>query len=129
MAALAAYSWPGNVRELEHVIKRMADGAGSRTIGIEDVPLDIRPANTADDLYKRMVEGHQSFWETVHPLFINGEITRDCVREIVRRGLQDAQGNYAVVARIFNMDARSDYVRFLDFLRNHDCQPSFKDQR
>jgi len=50
------------------------------------------------------------------------------VREIVRRGLEEARGNYKIVARLFNMEPR-DYKRFLNFLRKHDCQIPFKDYR
>src|SRR3989338_6570309 len=56
------------------------------------------------------------------------EITRTNVREIVRRGLEEARGNYKIVARLFNMEPR-DYKRFLNFLRKHDCQIPFKDYR
>ena len=40
----------------------------------------------------------------------------------------DASGNYKIVARLFNMEAR-DYNRFLNFLRKHDCQIPFKEYR
>ena len=50
------------------------------------------------------------------------------MREVIRRGLEEARGNYKIVARLFNMEAR-DYKRFLNFLRKHDCQIPFKDYR
>jgi hypothetical protein len=56
------------------------------------------------------------------------DITRDNVREIVRRGLEDARGNYRLVARLFNL-APADYRRFLGFLRKHECQLPFKEYR
>jgi hypothetical protein len=56
------------------------------------------------------------------------EITRVHVRDIVRRGLEEARGNYRIVARLFNMESR-DYKRFLNFLRKHDCQLPFKEYR
>jgi len=56
------------------------------------------------------------------------EITRAHVRDVVRRGLEEARGNYKIVARLFNMEPR-DYKRFLNFLRKHDCQIPFKDYR
>ena len=42
--------------------------------------------------------------------------------------LEEARGNYKIVARLFNMEAR-DYKRFLNFLRKHDCQLPFKEYR
>ena len=50
------------------------------------------------------------------------------VSELVRRGLEEARGNYKIVARLFNMEAR-EYKRFLNFLRKHDCQLPFKEYR
>ena len=89
---------------------------------------DRRRRTVADELYKRMIEQHESFWTTVYPLFMDREITRSNVREVIRRGLEEARGNYKIVARLFNMETR-DYKRFLNFLRKHDCQIPFKEYR
>ena len=50
------------------------------------------------------------------------------MRDVVRKGLEQSRGNYKIVARMFNMD-ESEYKRFLNFLRKHDCQLPFKDSR
>src|SRR6186713_785359 len=141
MKALTEYSWPGNVRELENVIERLVVTVSGSTIGVEHLSSEIRAYDAvllrpkrerrrtvADDLYKRMIEQHESFWTAVYPLFMDREITRANVREVVRRGLEEARGNYKIVARLFNMEAR-DYKRFLNFLRKHDCQIPFKEYR
>ena len=131
MKALTEYSWPGNVRELENVIERLVvTVARTRSIDVErsavgdpraGPALPLRPKRerrrtVADDLYKRLIEQRESFWTTVYPLFMDREITRANVREVVRRGLEEARGNYKIVARLFNMEPR-DYKRFLNFLR------------
>jgi transcriptional regulator with PAS, ATPase and Fis domain len=141
MKALTDYSWPGNVRELENVIERLVVTVQRSAVQVDDLPSEVRAHDpvalrpkrerrrtVADDLYKRIVEGKESFWTAVYPLFMDREITRTNVREIVRRGLEEARGNYKIVARIFNMDPR-DYKRFLNFLRKHDCQIPFKEYR
>jgi transcriptional regulator with GAF, ATPase, and Fis domain len=141
MKALTEYSWPGNVRELENVIERLVVTVSGPTIELEHLSSEIRSYDAvllrpkrerrrtvADDLYKRMIEQHESFWTAVYPLFMDREITRANVREVVRRGLEEARGNYKIVARLFNMEAR-DYKRFLNFLRKHDCQIPFKEYR
>jgi len=141
LAALARYPWPGNVRELQNVIERIAVNSGSDAIQPEDLPSEIkaRRAGTmrpkqerrrtiADDLYQRLVEERQSFWSVVYPLYMQREITRSNVRDVVRKGLQEARGNYKIVARLFNME-QGDYKRFLNFLRKHDCQVPFKEYR
>ena len=74
------------------------------------------------------VEERESFWTAVYPLYMQREITRGNVRDLVRKGLEEARGNYKIVARLFNMEQR-DYKRFLNFLRKHDCQLPFKEYR
>jgi transcriptional regulator with PAS, ATPase and Fis domain len=140
MTMLVEYPWPGNVRELQNVIERIVVQGRSTVITAEDIPLDVRPTrkatvpfverrhSTADDLYRRLVDDQQSFWTAVYPLFMRREIPRDVVRDVVRRGLRDARGNYKVVARMFNMHPE-EYKKFLNFLRKHQCQPSFKEFR
>ena len=139
MAMLVEYSWPGNVRELQNVIERIVVRGRSNVIAVEDIPSEVRPAwksapfverrrSTADELYRRLVEDHQSFWTTVYPLFMRRDISRDVMLEIVRRGLVDARGNYKVVTRLFNMPPE-DYKKLINFLRKHECQPSFKEFR
>ena len=91
-------------------------------------PRRERRRTVADDLYKRLTEERESFWTAVYPLFMEREITRANVREVVKKGLEEARGNYKIVARLFNMESR-DYKRFLNFLRKHDCQIPFKEYR
>lgn len=140
MAMLVEYSWPGNVRELLNVIERIVVRGRSNVITVEDIPLDVRPVwkptaprverrrSIADDLYGRMIDDQQSFWTSVYPLFMQRDIPRDVVREVVRRGLQEARGNYKVVARMFNMPPE-EYKKFMNFLRKHNCQSAFKEFR
>ena len=141
MKALVGYSWPGNVRELENLIERIVVTTQHSTIEPADLPSELRVQEhvavrprkerrrtVADDLYARLVEKQESFWSTVYPLYMDREITRSNVREIVRRGLEEARGNYKIVARLFNLEPR-EYKRFLNFLRKHDCQLPFKEYR
>ena len=138
---LTEYSWPGNVRELENVIERLVVTGRNEVIVPEDLPLEIRMPHSAlmrprrerrrtvaDDLYRKLVEEKESFWTAVYPLYMQREITRSNVRDLVRRGLEEARGNYKIVARLFNMEP-NDYKRFLNFLRKHDCQLPFKEFR
>jgi transcriptional regulator with PAS, ATPase and Fis domain len=141
MKALVAYSWPGNVRELENLIERMVVAVQHETIELQDLPSEVRAQDNvafrprrerrrtvADDLYSRLTENRESFWATVYPMYMAREITRQHVRDVVRRGLEEARGNYKIVARLFNMESR-EYKRFLNFLRKHDCQLPFKEYR
>jgi transcriptional regulator with PAS, ATPase and Fis domain len=138
---LSEYSWPGNVRELENVIERLVVTGRNESVLADDLPMEIRMQQgvglrpkrerrrtVADDLYKKLVEDRESFWTAVYPLYMQREITRGNVRDLVRKGLEDARGSYKIVAKLFNMESR-DYKRFLNFLRKHDCQLPFKEYR
>jgi two-component system, NtrC family, response regulator AtoC len=141
MRLLTEYHWPGNVRELENVVERIAVTTANTMIQTDDLPLEIRVRQgatfrprkerrrtVADDLYHRLLQERESFWTVVYPLYMQREITKSNVRDLVRKGLEEARGNYKIVARLFNMDP-SDYKRFLNFLRKHDCQVPFKEYR
>lgn len=138
---LSRYAWPGNVRQLANVIERLAITGRDGLATVDDLPPDVRVQEgvafrpkrerrrtVADDLYRRMTEERESFWSCVYTLYMDREITRGTLREVVRKGLEEARGNYRIVARLFNLEAR-DYKRFLNFLRKHDCQLPFKEFR
>jgi transcriptional regulator with GAF, ATPase, and Fis domain len=141
IAALCSYGWPGNVRELQNVIERLIVTTRHEVVKVEDLSAEVRTPgqigtrprrerrrSIADDLFKKLLEERESFWTTVYPLYMNREITRTTVRDLVRKGLEEARGNYKIVLRLFNMESR-DYKRFLNFLRKHECQLPFKEYR
>ena len=141
MPLFTQYHWPGNVRELENVVERLVVTGKRDVVSLSDLPLELRAQThgpprpmrerrrtIADELYQRVARDGESFWSAVYPLYMQREITKTNVREIVRRGLEEARGNYKIVARIFNL-GDEDYKRFLNFLRKHDCQLPFKDYR
>jgi DNA-binding NtrC family response regulator len=141
LSVLCEYTWPGNVRQLENVIERVVVTGRREVIQIDDLPLELRAPShiggrprrerrrtVADDLFRKLVEDRESFWTAVYPLYMNREITRSNVRDLVHKGLEEARGNYKIVLRLFNMESR-DYKRFLNFLRKHDCQLPFKEYR
>jgi DNA-binding NtrC family response regulator len=140
LAVMCEYKWPGNIRELRNVIERVVVSARSDVVRVEDLPPELRePAapypryrerrrTVADDLYTRLVENGESFWDLVYPLYMDREITGEVVREIVRKGLREARGNYKILSALFNMEPK-DYKRFLNFLRKHGCQVPFREYR
>ncbi len=141
MESMCRYSWPGNVRELQNVIERLVVTCQREVAIPEDLPPEVhslpfggyrprreRRRTVADELYQKLTETGESFWTLVYPLYMQREITRGNVRDLVRKGLREARGNYRIVVRLFNMET-TDYKRFLNFLRTHECQVSFKEFR
>lgn len=137
---MTQYIWPGNVRQLQNVIERLIVTGRHEVVQPEDLPYELRTPGqslrprrerrrtVADDLFKKLVEERESFWTAVYPLYMNREITRSNVRDLVHKGLEEARGNYKIVLRLFNIEP-TDYKRFLNFLRKHDCQLPFKEYR
>ncbi len=138
---LERYRWPGNVRELRNVIEQLTWlREGDLPVDVGQLPDAIRttaPAivqqrerrrQVADELYEAIVSGNYSFWEHIHPLFLNRDITRHDIRELVRRGLSVSRGSYRSVLRLFHLPS-GDYKRFMNFLATHDCRAEFREFR
>jgi transcriptional regulator with PAS, ATPase and Fis domain len=139
--ALQAHSWPGNVRELQNTVERMLVRSHGDVIDVADLPTELAAASAGqpvpfrerrrtivDDLFARMLQGRQSFWNAVYPMYMRRDITRDNLRSLVERGLRRAGGNYRIVASMFNIDPRQ-YKKFLNFLRKQECQPPYREFR
>ena len=133
---LQAYRWPGNVRELYNVVEQVSWVASTDLIDVGELQESVefaaaQPANrersrhVADELYDALKEGHLTFWGDVHTRFLQRDLTRDDLRELVRRGLTHAGGNYRAMLPLFGVSAR-DYKRFLNFLAAHDCALDFR---
>ncbi len=141
-ALLHRYRWPGNVRELQNVVEQMAwlSGSPDEPIGVDQIPPVLkntsqsmlptreRRRQVADELYQALVHGGYSFWEHIHPLFLNRDITRHDVRELVRRGLSASRGSYRTLLQLFGIPP-GDYKRFMNFLATHDCRADFREFR
>jgi DNA-binding NtrC family response regulator len=142
LSALQRYRWPGNVRELSNVVEQVLWLATTGAIGIEHLPMSMsihsgpvrmelapdRRRQVADDLYDALVTRGASFWEYVYPMFLARDITRNDLRELIRRGLQASQGRYKSMLKLFGISSR-DYRRFMNFLAAHECGVEFREFR
>jgi DNA-binding NtrC family response regulator len=142
---LTMYDWPGNVRELKNVAERLVVGSHDGTIGVGSLPHEVAqrqlprprvsaaaPSNQSSAVLQqrleRLMKDRVSFWSEVHKPFMDRDLTRDDVRELVRVGLAHTRGNYKMLVSAFNMPPR-DYKRFLSFLRAYECHVSFRQFR
>jgi transcriptional regulator with PAS, ATPase and Fis domain len=140
--ALERYGWPGNVRELQNVVEQLAwlSHSPDAALGVGDLPAAItasaptaaplreRRRQLADELYQAIVHGGYSFWDHIHPLFLQRDITRHDLRELVRRGLAASRGSYRRVVALFGM-GDDDYKRFMNFLQTHECRVDYREFR
>ena len=141
MAVMTEYRWPGNVRELMNAVERIAVSVQGELAEVQHLPREViagsaqdlpptreRRRTIADQLYERLVKGRESFWTAVYPMYMNREITTGHMRDLIGKGLTEAKGNYKIVVRLFNMED-TEYKRFLNFLRKHNCQLPFREFR
>src|SRR5690606_11236073 len=137
LRTLERYRWPGNVRELQNVVEQAIWMSNGKVVEVEHLPPSIqasadqvlpvreRRKQVADELYAALVHGGYSFWEHIHPLFLHRDGARQDMRELVRRGLATAGGNYRALLGLFGMPP-SDYKRFLNVLAAHGCNVDFR---
>jgi two-component system response regulator HydG len=143
LETLVEHPWPGNVRELKNVVERIVIRHQTGEVDRADLPLEVLrsvpaaavavPAPKAarpvsESLFDQMVTARQSFWSVVYAPFISRDLTRDDLRAIIRKGLEQTSGNYRVLVELFNMP-QDDYKRFLGFLRKYQCHVPFQEFR
>jgi DNA-binding NtrC family response regulator len=138
LARLTAYDWPGNVRELKNAVERIV----VRSRGIitpADLPREILgkpPApqiavseypsvSRAAILFDRMTVDGESFWSVVYEPFMSRDLTREDLRGVIGRGLEQTRGSYKLLVQLFNLQPE-DYKRLLSFLRKYECQLPFQ---
>jgi len=130
--ALRSHRWPGNVREVKSVVDTgfhlssgtkifPADFAGALEIAAREGQ-DASNMAAISEICGRMAAGEESFWDSVHRPFLDRDLNRAEVREVIVRGLQASRGSYKRLLHVFCIDAH-DYLKFMDFLRHHRLKP------
>jgi len=128
---LLRYGWPGNVRELMNTIEQLVRLSAGAVVGVQHLPLSMRTGpglittfddgrQVADELYETLTRQGGSFWEHVYPGLLAHDITRDDLRELVRRGLRESQGHYKTLFALFGISSR-DSGRFMNVLAAQEC--------
>ena len=124
---LSRYDWPGNVRQLMSVATMgyaLSEGDTIQPGDFRDQldPSGANQADSAEDLYQRIVSRHEDFWKVVHDAFIARDLNRSQVRALIAKGLADAKGSYRELVALLGLPASS-YQKFMDFLRHHRLKP------
>ena len=141
---LVEHAWPGNVRELKNVVERIVIRHQNGEVDRADLPLEVlrsMPAAAvavaaAPKISRQRVgdvvrsDGHRTavVLVVVYAPFISRDLTREDLRAIIRKGLEQTSGNYRVLVELFNMP-QDDYKRFLGFLRKYQCHVPFQEFR
>ncbi|NIM15749.1 MAG: AAA domain-containing protein [Candidatus Aminicenantes bacterium] len=124
--ALAHYDWPGNIRELITVLTRAGILLDSPITGtdIREIIKQTRCKRAVDQQMERIeqiwgdIQAGKSFWDMVKKPFLDRDLNREEVKEIIRRGLTQANGKYKNLLQLFNLKD-SEYKRFMKFLNGN----------
>ncbi len=101
LALLLHHQWPGNVRELEHTIERAVLLGKNSTIGVDDLPAQLRAAD----------QRKLPLTEAVARSFT----LRDLEREYIERVLETTNGNKSEAAKILGVDRTTLYRKLEEF--------------
>lgn len=134
---LIAYTWPENVRELINEITKAYFDC-RKIISIESFRKEIKNASKrvvspqlSDSdgqiklLLEQIIEGKKDFSLDVHKAYLNRDLNRWEVSELIRMGLQINGGKYKSLSKKFNYN----YDRFMGFLRHHNLKPEKMERR
>lgn len=136
LEVLGRYDWPGNVREVRAVAESAYHLSDGQVIAPEvfgdalESALERRMPSAAprvsqqpDTVLGRLLAGEGTFWEFVHEPFLERDLNRYQVRDIVAAGLSHSGGSYKRLLALFGI-AQEDYPKFMDFLRHHRLKPT-----
>lgn len=76
-------------------------------------------------MFERMSIGGESFWTVVYEPFMARDLTRQDLRAIITRGLEQSRRNYKLLVQLFIVDSTY-YKRFRGFRRKHECHMPFQ---
>ena len=125
-----AHDWPGNVRELVNLLKRAGILSPGPSIGVEVAALLPRRGATAatagaDDPLgplRAAIDGGGSFWDTAWAAFLDREINRRQLRELLQGYFVECRHSLKALARRVNVrDSR--YRRFVSALHKYRVHP------
>lgn len=118
---LKSYDFPGNVRELQNLLNRVMSEIKGKTIDDKVLRSFIFKKEIGDklDIILEKIKNGKTFWEAVKDPFLDKELNREEVREIIRRGMKQTEnGKYKELLKIFNL-RDEEYHRFMAFLHKY----------
>ncbi len=79
---------------------------------------------SAYQMYARMRNGSETFWDVVYYPFMHRDLNRAECQAVLDYGLAETHGSYKRLLVIFRI-GEGDYLKFMDFLRHHRLKPSY----
>jgi transcriptional regulator with GAF, ATPase, and Fis domain len=135
LAVLGRHHWPGNVREIKGVVDtgfHISDGPLIEPHDFAEALADVSRARqmtavefalAPEALLASLLAGEGDFWSLVHQPYLDRELNRTQVRELLAQGLARSGGSYKRLLPMVGV-VPTDYLRFMDFLRHHRLKPT-----
>jgi DNA-binding NtrC family response regulator len=95
MKAMMSYEWPGNVRQLENIVERMVALTSTRTV--------ILPTDLPSEIQNRDGVASSTSIDFPEEGINFTDIVTDMERELILQGLQKANGNKKLAAKLLNL--------------------------
>jgi len=105
---LAAYPWPGNIRELENLIERLVLLKESDTVGMRDLPEEVRHAALPSAVDDRE-QGEKSFKEIIKSK------TAEFERAMIKQTLDDCGGNVSRAAAELGLSRKGLQLKMIKY--------------
>ncbi len=123
---LEGYAWPGNVRELKSLTTTGYALCDGDVVEPQDFIDCLEPTgcttNHLEVLFDHLRSRQGSFWELVQEPYLDRDLNRREVQELIARGLAMSQGSYRRLLQLWRIPT-SQYQKFMDFLRHHRLKP------
>ncbi len=123
------YEWPGNVRELITVLKRAGILLESPITGdaIRKIIMDLKKnllIKTNDKARKiwKGIEAGKTFWDQVWKPFLDREIDRHLVKQILKKAYNAGSQNFKRMNHILNIND-CDYHKFMSLMHQYRVDP------
>jgi len=129
---MLGHDWPGNIRELFTVLKRAGILLPSPVTpeGIRFVidhscfreKMPMTGNGRVEETWRCMQAG-ATFWDAVRKPFLERDLNRREVMEVIDRALRLRRGRYRNILELFNLPP-GEYKRFMNFVHQHRLRPS-----
>lgn len=124
------YHWPGNVRELITVLKRAGIMSNEPITG-DDIQSIIsqgiykksvnHEGDKIENTWKEIKAG-KSFWEVLWPLFIDREVDRFFVKQVLKKAYMISSNSFKEMMGVLNM-GQKDYQKFMSLMYKYRIDP------
>lgn len=123
------YEWPGNVRELITVLKRAGILLDSPISGDEIIKIIMDLNKTATSKIEdkaghawQEIEAGKDFWDCVWKPFMEREIDRDVVKQVLRKAFAAGERSFKKMNAILHIDDK-DYHKFMSLMHQYRIDP------